>query len=97
MIEYSNDQGSVTFAVRVIARASRTEIVGEHVGALKVRLNSPPVDGAANTELIKLLAKHFGVAKSDVEIISGHTNRSKKIRISGEDVSGFAAILKGNS
>jgi uncharacterized protein (TIGR00251 family) len=58
--------GSVTIDVRVIPRASRSEVVGLHDGALKVRLAAPPVDGAANAELIKLLAKKFGVAKSEV-------------------------------
>lgn len=69
--------------VRVIPRASRSEIVQLLDGSLKIRLNSPPVDGAANAELIKLLAKHFGVAKRDVEIVSGHTSRSKRISITG--------------
>ncbi len=52
------------FDVRVVPRASKSEIVGEHDGALKVRIASPPVDGAANEELIKVLSKKFGVPKS---------------------------------
>ena len=46
--------------------SSRSEIVGEIDGALKVKLASPPVGGAANAELIKLFAKKFGVAKRDI-------------------------------
>ena len=69
------------FAVRVVPRASKSEIVGEHDGALKVRVASPPVDGAANQELIKLLAKTFGVSKSDVEIVGGHASKIKQIQI----------------
>jgi uncharacterized protein (TIGR00251 family) len=72
---------TVTIDVRVVPRASRSEIVGRVNGALKVRISAPPVDGAANAELIKLLAKKFGVAKSDIFIIAGESSRSKRIKI----------------
>lgn len=62
-------------------RASKDEIVGEHDGALKIRVKAPPVDGAANKQLVKFLAKQFGVAKSDVIIESGETSRRKRVRI----------------
>ena len=75
--------GAVTFPVRVIPRSSRTEIVGEHDGILKVKLASPPVEGAANAELIKLIAKKLGVSKSAVTIISGETSKTKRLRIDG--------------
>ena len=65
--EGSGRDGDVSFALRVVPRASKSEIVGFHDGALKVRIKSPPVNGAANAELIRLLAKQFGVSKSDVE------------------------------
>lgn len=83
MIEFKENNGSVSFMVRVVPRASKSEIVGEHDGALKVRLASPPVDGAANAELIKLLAKTIGVSRGDVEIVSGNTSKTKQIRLNG--------------
>jgi uncharacterized protein len=83
VIDISEKNGSITFTVRVVPRASRSEIVGELDGAVKVRVASPPVDGAANAELIKLFAKTLGVAKSDVEIVSGQTSKTKQIRITG--------------
>lgn len=83
MIEISQKDESITFPVRVVPRASRTEIAGEIGGAVKVRVSSPPVDGAANAELIKLFAKMFGIAKSNVEIVSGQTSKTKQIRITG--------------
>ena len=89
--------GSVTFTVRVVPRASRSEIIGEHDGALKVRIASPPVDGAANAELIKLLAKQFGVSKSNVEIIGGQTSKTKQIRINGITAAQIAAVLKAKT
>ncbi len=69
--------GSISFTVRVVPRASKSRIVGEHDGALKIQLVSPPVDGAANAELVKLLAKQFSIPKSDIEIISGQTSKTK--------------------
>ncbi len=81
--------------VRVTARASKSEIVGEHDGALKVRLAAPPVDGQANEELIKLLAKEFGAAKSDVQILSGQTSKTKRLAISNGNKEKLDAILQG--
>lgn len=83
MIEFTEKDGSIIFTARIIPRASRSEIVGEHANALKIRLCSPPVDGAANKELIKLLSKTFNVSKSAVEIISGETAKTKQIKIAG--------------
>ncbi|MDQ4123337.1 MAG: DUF167 domain-containing protein [Acidobacteriota bacterium] len=83
MIKFSEQNGSIVFTVRVVPRASKSELVGVHDGDLKIRLAAPPVDGAANEELIKLLAKFFEVQKSSVEIISGTTGKTKQIRIIG--------------
>ena len=95
MINFKEKAGSVIFDVRVVPRASKSEIVGEYNGALKIRIASPPVDGAANEELIKVLAKQFGVAKSAVEIINGQTSKIKQIllrNITGEKLN---AVLQG--
>ena len=70
-------------SVHVQPRASKTEIAGLHGTALKVRLHSPPVDGAANDELIAFLAKSLGVAKRDVRVVAGHSSRGKTIEIDG--------------
>ena len=74
---------TITITVRVVPRSSKTEIVGDHDGALKIKLKAPPVDGAANEELIRFLSKHFGVPKANVQIISGLTGRNKRIRLDG--------------
>lgn len=76
-------------------RASRTEIVGEHDGALKIRISAPPVDGAANAELIAFLAKLCKVAKQQVTIESGATGRRKRVRIAG--LGDIPAALTGMS
>ncbi|HRH45974.1 MAG TPA: DUF167 domain-containing protein, partial [Pyrinomonadaceae bacterium] len=62
-------------------------------GALKVKLNSPPVDGAANAELVKLLAKEFDVSCSQVEILSGNTSKQKQVRISGSNKNALSDIF----
>lgn len=94
MIDLIQTGDSLAFAVRVIPRASRSEIVGEHDGALKVKLASPPVDGAANAELIKLFAKKFDVSKSDIEIVSGETSKNKRIKINNLSKSKFDEVTK---
>lgn len=75
--------GRVRFSVRVQPRASRSEVVGIYGDALRVRLSSPPVDGAANDELVKFLAHVFAVARRDVRILAGESSRSKIVEIEG--------------
>jgi len=67
--------------VKVIPRSSKSEIVEETEDYLKIKLTSSPTKGAANKELIKLLAKKYNVAKSRIEIIKGLTSKEKLIRI----------------
>lgn len=62
-------------------RASKSEVIGEHDGALKIRISAPPVDGEANAELMKFLAKQFSVSKSQLQIDSGASGRRKTVRI----------------
>ncbi len=83
MIQFTEKGDDLIFNVRVVPRASKSEIVGEMGGALKIRIASPPVDSAANAELIKVLSKRFDVAKNAVEITGGQTSKQKQVRISG--------------
>ena len=71
--------------IRVIPRAGRSGFAGLRDGALLVRLAAAPVDGAANDELIALLAKTLHIPKRDITILSGERSRSKRIRIAGID------------
>ena len=54
-------------------------------GVLRVRVSAPPVDGAANEALLRLLAKRFGVPRSALRIVSGETSRMKVVEIDGLD------------
>lgn len=75
--------GGVRFTVRVQPRASRSEVVGVRGNALKLRLAAPPVDGAANDELVGLLAAELGVPRRAVRIVSGISSRSKTVEVDG--------------
>jgi len=79
----------VQLAILVQPRASKNQLVGLQGEELKVRLTSPPVDGAANKRCIQFFAKLFRLAKSDVELIAGETSRHKRLLLQGvklEDV-----------
>ncbi len=62
-------------------RSSKNMIAGRHGDDLKVKLTAPPVDGAANKMCLKYLAKSLGVSKASLEILSGHSNRRKRLLI----------------
>ena len=81
--------------VRVIPRAGRSGFAGLRDGALVVKLAAAPVDGAANDELIALLAKTLRIPKRDIALVSGERSRSKRIRIAGLDREGVLARLTG--
>jgi uncharacterized protein (TIGR00251 family) len=70
-------------AIRLTPRASREEIAGERDGVLLVRVTAPPVDGAANEALVRLLSKRLRVAKGAVRIVSGDTSRTKTVEVDG--------------
>ena len=80
--------------MRVQPRASRTELAGDWQGALRIRVAAPPVEGEANDELIRFLAKRLGVPRSNVHIISGESGRSKLVHIDGVDSIAVAALLR---
>lgn len=62
-------------------KASSDEFAGLHGDRLKIRLTAPPIEGKANAHLLAFLGKAFGVAKSQVSLISGELNRQKRVRI----------------
>jgi uncharacterized protein len=76
---------SIRVEIYVQPRASKTEVAGMHDGRIKIRLAAPPVDGAANAQLVAFIASKLGVAKSQVRLAAGATGRRKVIEI--DDVS----------
>lgn len=76
-------QDGALLTVHVQPKAARTESVGIHGDAFKIRVAAPPVDGAANEELIRFLALELSVARSSIAIDSGMGGRHKRVRVHG--------------
>ena len=93
MARYSQQDRGLTFAVLVVPRASRTEITGPHNGILRVRIAAPPVEGAANRELIRVLAKSLKLPQNAVEIVSGVNSKRKVVRIRGADAAKLEQLI----
>lgn len=91
---HSRDDG-VVIHLLVQPRASKNEIVGAQGEELKLRLTSPPVEGAANRLCCEYLAKRLGIAKSAVVLEAGEASRHKRLRVQGLDVAAVEALLTG--
>lgn len=85
--------GGVRLLLHVQPRASRTELAGLFGDALKIRIAAPPVDGAANGELVRFLAETLGVPAAAVEILAGETGRRKTVEVRGMTVEAAASRL----
>jgi uncharacterized protein len=83
MIEIRETSSGVSFAVKLQPKASKTAIIGELDGALKISVNAPPVEGRANDALVKFVAQLLKVARSSVTIAAGASSRNKVIRVEG--------------
>jgi uncharacterized protein len=75
--------GRATLTLHIQPGAKKTEVVGMHGDALKIRLAAPPVDGKANAALIAFVAERLGLAKSAVSLKSGQTSRRKVLEVIG--------------
>ena len=83
----------IVLKLHIQPRASKSEVCGVQGDALKIRLTSPPVDGAANKLCREFLAELFHVPKSAVEIISGETSRHKRVKITAGDTARLQQIV----
>ena len=84
MLSIQKTDDGVIFRIKVQPGAAKNEIVGVQGDILNVKINAPPVKGKANRALIDFLAEKLGIKKSEIEILSGHTSRIKKIKVLGE-------------
>lgn len=75
------DHDDLVLKLYIQPKASRDTIVGQHGDELKIAITAPPVDGKANTHLIKFLSKLFKIAKSGIKIEKGELGRHKQVRI----------------
>ncbi len=85
-------EGRTTLTLHIQPGAKKTEVVGLHGDALKIRLAAPPVDGKANAALIEFVAGRLGLAKSAVSLKSGQTSRRKVLAVIGAPA-GTAQLL----
>lgn len=84
----------VIFEVKLVPRASREEILGwDDGGRLRIRVASPPVDGAANEALLSFVAKTFRHPSRDVRLVRGQTSRSKTLALRGVSLEEFLASI----
>jgi uncharacterized protein (TIGR00251 family) len=82
LVLQARDNG-LAFPVRVVPRASRDELAGAAEGVLKVRLTAPPVEGAANQALLRLLAKALDLPKNRLRLLAGEKSRNKTVWVEG--------------
>lgn len=87
-------EGGVELLVLVQPRASRTKVVGEHDGRLKIALAAPPVDGEANAALIEFVSDALDVRKADVQLVDGATSRRKRLFVQGVALDRVLVIWK---
>jgi len=78
---YRWEQNHLLLQLRIQPGAGRNEFVSPLGDHYKVRIAAPPVDGKANAQLLKFLAKTFGVRRGNVSLVSGTSTRSKRVRI----------------
>ena len=82
-------KSGIRFSAIIQPRSTQNEVLGIHNNSLKIRLTSPPVDGAANKNCVKFLAKFLGLSPSKIHIVAGLNNKNKTIEIVDIDESAF--------
>ena len=89
----SGKESGVSLNIRLTPRSSKNEVVGLHNGALKIKVKSPPVEGAANSCLIAFLSKVLKRPKTSIIILSGHRSKEKRLKIDGVSVEEVKSLL----
>ena len=82
---FQKSKKGVTLKIKVEPRSSRKGISGVVGDAIKIKVNAPPVGGAANEELIEVLSEEFGIKKTSIRILRGISSRNKVVEIEGVD------------
>ena len=82
-----------TLSLKVVPRSSRNLVVGVEQGFLKIKLQAPPVEGAANEAVVEFLAGLLEIPKRSITLVSGQASRHKVVRIAGLSVAEIIRIL----
>ena len=93
LVEIADAGGVSSFSVRVSPGASRTRVLGEYAGALKIAVSAPPEKGKANDAVLDLLSAALNVRKSDLSVVAGQTSRDKRIAVTGLAPAALSAKL----
>jgi uncharacterized protein (TIGR00251 family) len=93
-VRITENDGVISFAVRVQPRASRDEIAGEWQDGLRIRLTAPPVDDRANEALRRFLAANLNVPLSAVRIAAGERSRTKRVEVRGVTAEAVRALVR---
>jgi uncharacterized protein (TIGR00251 family) len=88
---------NASIVVHVVPRARATEVVGRYGDAIRIRLAAPPVDGAANEELVRFLAERLDVPRGAVAIVRGAVARRKTVAVDGVTTEAAVRVLLGTS
>lgn len=88
------NKNTLTLNIYIIPRSSKSEIIGIYNDSLKIKLKAPPVDNAANDELIRFLREKLNIRKSNIEIKSGHKQRKKIVSVSRCDIKTISSLLQ---
>lgn len=83
----------VLLQVQVQPRAARAEVVGRHGDTVRIRLQAPPVDGAANEALLRFLADRLAIPARKLELVKGHGTRAKVVLVRGASPPQIAMAL----
>ena len=83
----------MTLTVQISPNAPRSQVVGWLGDKLKIKIKAPPVDGKANVELVRFLAKKFGVRQNAIRIVRGETAKTKVVEIEGVDEATMRAAI----
>jgi hypothetical protein len=94
MLDVRDAEGGATLRVRVSPRASRDALAGERQGALVVRITAPPVEGAANSAVVRLLARVLEVPASAIVVRHGASGRDKLLHVAGVDAARVRSRLE---
>ena len=89
MLHLTQVENGIRLEIKVQPRSSKNQIVGEHNGALKVKLTAPPVEGEANQALLAYLASILKIPKKNVVLLKGESSRNKILEIRGVNVESF--------
>ena len=93
MITITPHSEGCLLAVRAQPGARKNAVTGERAGALKVSVTAPPEEGKANQAIIELLRDWLSLKRSQVELVSGATNRNKQILIRGCDAETLQSLI----